>query len=217
MSLTVESTFKNDKTINTFIIASALCSCLFYLIFDVAAALGMTGILTDKYWKAISWYSPSILLAYSYLIMVVSIHCCMDGKKRFYTLMALCFSVIYVGLNSIVYICQIFVIAPSFIDNTFNTVSMFEVAEGKIFYPINTLAYTLMGISTLFLSFGFTTDKEEKAVKYVLFIHGIVAPAMFGTYIFKPIFIVSSTVGITYPIASILIAKRYRNILKGIL
>jgi hypothetical protein len=213
MNSNVES-IMSKKTIYLFILFSAICSCVFYVLFDIAAVLGMTGILVNKYWISISWYLPSILLAYSYLILVASICYSLDQGNRFFALLALCFSIIYVVLNSIVYSCQIFIIAPSFLNNTYDSVSLFEMAEGKIFYPINTLAYTLMGISTLFLSFAFTKDKGQKSIKYVLFIHGIVAPAMFGTYIFKPIFLISSTVGITYPIASILIAKRYSTMEK---
>lgn len=48
-------------------------------------------------------------------------------------------------------------------------------------------------------------------MKTILFIHGIAAPTMLGALLFKPLFALRATVGITYPIAALMIAGYFRR------
>jgi hypothetical protein len=90
------------------------------------------------------------------------------------------------------------IIAPSFLNNTFANVALLEMAEGKSLYAVN-------GLSTLFMSLSIKTKVPGKKINMILFIHGIVAPTAFGALLIKQLFVISATVGITYPISAILI------------
>lgn len=190
---------------------TAILSFVFYVLFDLAAVAGMTGLVTSPFVISLSWYAPSLLLAYSFLGMTIAMH--HDGVTavKMYSSCAVALAVIYATLNSFVYVIQVMVIAPSFLSGTSDAVSLFEMAEHRPLYAVNGLAYTIMGFSTLFLAASIRKVGPEKGVRTILFIHGIVAPAVLGALLFKPLFALSATVGITYPIAALLIARYFRQ------
>lgn len=189
--------------------AAAVLSFVFYVLFDLAAIAGMTGLVTSPFVISISWYAPSLLLAYSFLGMTIAMH--HDGitAVKMYSFCAVALAVVYATLNSFVYIVQVMVIAPSFLDGTFDTVSLFEMAAHRPLYAVNGLAYTIMGFSTLFMAAAIRKDGPGRGVKTILFIHGIVAPAVLGALLLKPLFVLSATVGITYPVAALVIARYF--------
>ncbi|HPG41510.1 MAG TPA: hypothetical protein PLP19_10335 [bacterium] len=196
---------------------TAILSFIFYVTFDIAAIAGMTGVITSPFINSLSLYAPSLLLAYSYLGMTIAIHYDSISKVNIFSFCALALAVIYTTLNSIVYVIQVVIIAPSFLNNTFAMVSLFEMAANKPLYAVNGLAYTLMGFSTLFISFSIKGKGIERKTKIALFIHGIVAPTVFGALLYKAFFVLSATVGITYPISAILIAKYFASSRKELL
>lgn len=191
--------------------AAAVLSFVFYVLFDLAAVAGMTGMITSPFVISLSWYAPSLLLAYSFLGMTIAMH--HDGITvvKLYSFCAMALAVIYATLNSFVYVIQVMVVAPSFLSGTSEAVSLFEMAEHRPLYAVNGLAYTIMGFSTLFLAASIRKVGPDKGLKTILFIHGIVAPAVLGALLFKPLFALSATVGITYPVAALMIAKYFRR------
>ncbi len=180
--------------------------CGFLSGFDVAAVAGMLGFIKSPFIISLSWYTPSLLLAYSFLCMIISLYYDDISDKSIYSFFSIVLAIIYATLNSFVYIIQVLIIAPSFVSGNFAGLSLFEIAEGKPFWAVNGLAYTLMGFSTLFASFSVNGTGIRKWIKYLLFIHGIVAPAILGAVVAKPFFILSSTVGITYPVLAVVIS-----------
>ena len=188
---------------------SAILSAAFYLLFDVAAVAGMSGSIKDPFVVSLAWYGPSLLLTYSYLGMVAALYQDELCQNRLYILCALAVGLIYVTLNSMTYVIQVALIAPSFLNYTFANVSVFEMASGKPLYAVNGLAYTLMGFSTLFLSLSMRRRSSGNAMKTVLFLHGVVAPSVFCALFLNEAFFVSSTIAITYPASAFLIARYF--------
>ena len=185
---------------------TSLVSMICYLLFDIAAAAGMSGLISSPFVISLSWYAPSLLLAYSFLGMIIALHFDEISGVPLYSFCAIVLAVVYVTLNSFVYIIQVLIVAPSFITGNFADAAMFEVAEGKPFWAVNGLAYTIMGFSTLMASFSIRGTGLNRAIRILLLVHGIVAPAVLGAVMFKPFFILSSTVGLTYPIAATLVS-----------
>ena len=190
---------------------SALCSAFFYLAFDIAAILNMSGVLTSQYWISILYYTPSIFLALSFVIMMVSIHYYASPESKIYSHIGVTIACIYATINCFIYIIQVLIIAPSMLNGQFDSVALFEMAPGKPLIAANALAYTLMGLSTLFSAFAFKGSALKKTVRTVLFIHGIISPTIVGVLIWQPFFYISAFVGIIYPLAAILIAVLFRT------
>ncbi len=190
---------------------SALCSAFFYMAFDIAAILNMTEVLTSQYWISILYYTPSIFLALAFVIMTVSIHYYAPAESKIYSHIGVTIACIYATINCFIYIIQVLIIAPSMLNGRFASVALFEMAPGKPLYAANALAYTLMGLSTLFSAFTFKEGTLEKTIRKVLLIHGVISFTIVGVLIWQPFFYISAFVGIIYPVAAILIAVLFRT------
>ncbi len=188
---------------------SALFSAFFYLAFDIAAIMNMSGILTSPFWISISYYTPSIFLALSFVVMTVSIHHYAPSESKIYSHIGVTLAGIYATINCFIYIIQVLIIAPSMLNGQFDSVALFEMAPGKPLIAANALAYTLMGLSTLFSAFAFKGGALEKTIRAVLLTHGIISPTIVGVLIWQPLFFISASVGIIYPLAAVLIAALF--------
>lgn len=191
---------------------SAACSAFFYLAFDISAILNMSGVLTSRYWISVLYYTPSIFLALSFVIMIVSIHYYASTESKIYTHIGITLACIYATINCFIYIIQVLIIAPSMLNGQFDSVALFEMAPGKPLIAANALAYTLMGLSTLFSAFAFKGGTLKKTIRTLLLTHGIISPAIVAVLIWQPFFYISAFVGIIYPLAAILIAVLFRPI-----
>lgn len=189
---------------------SALLSAFFYLVFDIAAILNMSGILTSQYWVSLLYYTPSLFLALAFVILTVSIHYYAPPEAKIYSHIGVTLACIYATINCFIYIIQVLIIAPSMLNGQLDSVALFEMAPGKPLIAANALAYTLMGLSTLFSAFAFKGGTLEKTIRTVLLTHGIISPTIVGVLIWQPLFYISASVGIIYPLAAILIAVLFR-------
>lgn len=190
---------------------AALFSAFFYLAFDIAAILNMSGILASQFWISILYYTPSIFLALSFVVMMVSIHHYAPPESKIYSHIGVTLASIYATINCFIYIIQVLIIAPSMLNGQFDNVALFEMAPGKPLIAANALAYTLMGLSTFFSAFAFQGVALEKTIRKVLLIHGIISPTIVGVLIWPPLFYISASVGIIYPLAAVLIAVLFRR------
>lgn len=184
----------------------AILSALFYICFDVVAVSTITGALVSKYWISIWMYTPSLFSALSFVILSITIHYYAGTERKIWSHIGIVLAVMYATLNCFIYITQISIIAPSFINGQFAHVAIFEVAPGKPLYAVNALAYSLMGLSTMFLALVFKKVGIENWVRIVLLLHGVMAPAIVGVILWPSLIYISASVGITYPLAAILLA-----------
>lgn len=209
--LTDKENHAEHNLINKIGFWSALLSAFFYVIFDIVAIITMSGLLTSQFWISILTYTPSLFIALSFVILMVSVHYYAPSELKIWSHIGMALAGIYATLNCFIYIIQILVIAPSFLNGLFDNVALFEMAPNKPLYAANALAYSIMGLSTLFSAFIFKGRGLAKITKSVLIIHGAVAPTIIGVLIWKPLFFVSASVGITYPLAAILIAVLFHE------
>ncbi|MDR1630566.1 MAG: hypothetical protein LBS36_10210 [Oscillospiraceae bacterium] len=190
---------------------SSLLSAVFYIAFDTAAILSASGVLTSKYWTSILFYAPSIFLALCFVVMSVSVHYYASPKIKICTHIALAVAGIYATINCFIYIIQVLIIAPSMLSGRFDAVALFEMAPEKPLYAANALAYTLMGVSTLFSAWAFEGGGLAKAIKILFLVHGIAALANVLVLIWPNFLFISATVGILYPAGAILAAVFFKK------
>ncbi len=208
----------NTHTVDHIGFWAAILSAIFYLAFDVAEAVNLSGGIKSPSWVTITVYGPSLLIALCFIVLMVSLHNSVLPEHRFWSSMALAFANIYVTLNCFIYIIQVLVIAPSFLHGTFDKLSLFGMAQDNPLsaatsplVAVNALAYALMSVSTFFASFAMPGKGLNAWARNLLRIHGIVAPTVVGALVWAPLIVVSATVGITYPIAAILLALVFRK------
>src|SRR5574341_260702 len=209
---------EKPKVISQFGFWAAIFTAIFYLAFDVAEAANLSGAIKSPSWVTIIVYGPSLFIALFFFFFMVSLHHSVPPERRFWTSIALAFANIYVTLNCFIYIIQVLVIAPSFLHGTFDKVSLFGMAQDNPLssgsaplVAVNALAYTLMSVSTFFASFAIPGKGLNAWARNMLRIHGVFAPAVVGALIWPPLIVLGATVGITYPIAAVLLALVFRR------
>src|SRR5689334_19804383 len=129
MSESPITTVDGSKVVRQFGFWSAILSAVFYLAFDVAEAMNLSGALTTPYWITMTVYGPSLLLALSFVVLMVSLHNSVSQDLKFWTSLALTFAIIYVTLNCFIYVIQVLVIAPSFLHGTFDKLALFGMSQ----------------------------------------------------------------------------------------
>ena len=201
---------------------SAILTAVFYVAFDVAEAANLAGAIKSPSWVTITVYGPSLFIALFFIVVMVSLHRSVPVERRYWSSMALAFGNIYVTLNCFIYIIQVLVIAPSFLHGNFDKVALFGMAQENPLssataplVAVNALAYALMSVSTFFASFAIPGKGLNAWARTLLRIHGIAAPTVVGALIWPPLIVVSATVGLTYPIAAILLALVFQRGLGG--
>ncbi|MGC4152600.1 MAG: hypothetical protein QM628_05910 [Propionicimonas sp.] len=191
---------------------SAGGSAFFYVAFDVVAILELSGVLSSPFWRSVLSYAPSIFLALTFLAMAAVIHGVSRPESRVWTHVGVCLACMYATINCFIYIIQVLIVAPSMLNGGFEAVALFEMAPGKPLIAANALAYTLMGLSTLFLAAAFKGGgRLEKVTRGVLLAHGVISPTVVGVLLWPPLLSISAFVGILYPWAAIMIAVLFRN------
>jgi hypothetical protein len=91
--------------------AAILC-VLFAACFSIVALAANFTMLIPAIWVNPLSFAPSLLLAWSYLLLVAYALDVALPKDRAWALLGLCFSVLYATMNSIVYVAQLVVVTP---------------------------------------------------------------------------------------------------------
>lgn len=186
---------------------SAAGSAFFYVAFDTVAILELSGVLSSPFWRSVLSYAPSIFLALTFLVMTAVIHGVARPESRVWTHVGVCLACMYATINCFIYIIQVLIVAPSMLNGEFEAVALFDMAPGRPLIAANALAYTLMGLSTLFLAAAFKGGSRlEKVTRGVLLAHGVISPTVVGVLLWPPLLSISAFVGILYPWAAIMIA-----------
>jgi hypothetical protein len=91
---------------------AATLSVLFATCFSIVALAANFTTLIPVIWVNPLSFAPSLLLAWSYLVLMA---CVLDAalpERRVWALVGLCFAVLYATINSIVYLVQLVVVTP---------------------------------------------------------------------------------------------------------
>ena len=91
---------------------AALLSVLFAASFSLVALAANFTTLIPAIWVNPLSFAPSLLLAWSYLVLMACVLDAAPPEHRVWALLGMCFSVLYATINSIVYVVQLVVVTP---------------------------------------------------------------------------------------------------------
>jgi hypothetical protein len=123
-------------------------------------------------------YLTSIFIAWSFVIMLCTFTYYSDDSSRVAGFCAVAFGVMYAVCNSIVYFTQLTTVRVDKLSD--QATILLDFQKFGLFFSYDMLGYCFMAISTLFV--GMTIDvktKSDKALKYLLMIHGVFAIGCF--------------------------------------
>lgn len=158
---------------------------------------------------------PSLLLALSYIIMIVCIHRILPEDKKLWSLIALSIGIVYAVMASINYNIQAVSVRQSLAAGEINGIEMFLPDNTHSIYNALANSYVYMAISMFFAAFIFEKGKLEKWIRGLLLVQIISAIGQIGYSmidISETIFIVTSMIWVVgAPASFILIAIWFKD------
>jgi hypothetical protein len=158
-------------------------------------------------------FIPSLLLAPMFVIMMLCIHYYAPEEKKVLSQLGFSFSLICAAVLSIHYYVQLTVVQQGILNNELSGLWQFVAPNPhSFFWTLAALGYGFMGIALLFAAPIFS-EKSERAIKWLFVANGIVGIAFlvgnaFGIFVVN---IMASFIwGVLFPIAAILMAKKFR-------
>jgi MFS family permease len=159
-------------------------------------------------------FIPSLLLAPVFVIMMLCIHYYASQEKKVLSQLGFSFALICAAVLSIHYYIQLTVVQQGILNNELSGLWQFAAPNPhSFFWAFAALGYGFMGIALLFVAPIFK-EKSENAVKWLFIANGLVGIAfLIGNALgFFLVNIFASFVwGVLFPIASILMAKKFRK------
>jgi len=108
---------------------SAALAALLSITFTVGAALGIVGVLRAP-WDIIVGEGASLLLAPTFVVMMVCVHYLAPDQKKLWSHTGLAFALLYAALASIVYVVWLFVLEPKVLSGQPEEVAPFLFEPG---------------------------------------------------------------------------------------
>jgi hypothetical protein len=133
-------------------------SCIEYPYTDVAAFVPIEYI----------WMYPALLLALSFVVLVICIHYCTDTDKKVFSQIALSFAIIAAAVHAINYFIQLTVVQPSLLKGELDGLALYsQYNPHGIFIALEDVGYLMMGIAFLFVAVVFVRRAIlERAIRY---------------------------------------------------
>src|SRR6266567_3325783 len=137
------------KTVRAFCFWAATAMAVTYIVFIAGfIANGMS--LLPVPWDQIVAVGASILIAPSFVLLLVGLHYFAPEEKRLWTHGAIAFGLLYATFVSLVYVTLLFVVEPHVINHTESEVAPFLFAKGSFTQMVDGLGYTYMSLASAF-------------------------------------------------------------------
>lgn len=157
---------------------------------------------------------PSLLLAPMFVIMMLCIHHYASDDKKVLSQLGLSFALICATVLSIHYCIQLTVVRQGLLNNKTTGLWQFVAPNPhSFFWTFAALGYGFMGVALLCAAPVFA-GKSERTIKWFFVTNGIVGIGFLignGIGIFAVDILASFAWGALFPIASVLLVKRFRN------
>lgn len=194
---------KKNKTILTIGFWSALITTLFALIYIVPQliiGIDMPESKNDLFWILI----PSMFLALSFMIMMVSVHYYASEDKRIWSQIGMLLATAYFVFVSIVYFTVLTVTLPHNLNGDLASVEILRYTPKSFMTGIDALGYTSMSLATLFAAPVFFGTKLKKWIRIFFISNGIISPIILSTQLYPLMAYAGATWILTMPLSSIL-------------
>lgn len=192
---------------------SSLCTTLFaiiYIIPQLIIGIDMPASKKDQFLILL----PSLFLAPSFLIMMVSVHYLADPARKIWSHIGIVFATAYFVFVSIVYFTVLTVTLPHILRGDSTSVALIQYIPKSFLTGIDALGYTAMSLSTLFSAGIFVRRGLESWLKWVFILNGVIAPVILSTQIYPEMAYAGATWIITLPLSSILLAILFYRLKK---
>jgi hypothetical protein len=192
---------KMNTSVNKVGFWSAILVAIFAIIYSVAQIV-VIAVPPTPPWDFIELFAPSLFLAWSFIVMMISIHYYASEDRKIYSHIGLTFGVLYAALVSIVYFAELSVAVPMVFRGetypawlSFNSPSMLVSIDG--------LGYVFMALATLFASQVFAGQKQQSLIRWAFFANGLLSIVIFAAVFIPSVTMIGALWIITMPLSAI--------------
>lgn len=190
----------------------SILSSIFAIFLTVTGILRVIGILS-QHWSNILVCVASLLLAISFLAMMIAVHYVARDERKIWSHAGVAFAILYTALVSIVYIVLLFLVEPSIIKGQTANIAPFIFTRGTFTQIVDGLGYAFMSMATLFAAPVFRGERHGIWVYGFFLANGLMALPVLISYLAYNI-LLGLPWAITLPGATIALAgylaKNYR-------
>ncbi len=118
-------------------------------------------------WDQIVAVGASILIAPSFVLLMVGLHYFAPEAKRVWTHGAIAFGLLYAAFVSLVYVTLLFVVEPHVVNHTESEVAPFLFARGSFTQMVDGLGYTYMSLAVGLTASIFASGRLASSIKWI--------------------------------------------------
>ena len=171
------------RQLRRFGLYSALATAITYSVF-LLGFFSNSASLVPRPWDQSIAVGASLLIAPSFVLLVVSIHYAAPELKRMWTLGAIAFAILYAAFVSTVYVTLLFVVEPHVMDNTQSAVAPFLFAKGTFVQMLDGLGYTYMSLAVFLTAPVFSGGRVATWLRWLAILSGPSAVGVLASYYF---------------------------------
>ena len=203
----------SNKTLSRIGFWSAILTAAFSIAYIIPQLIFMFFVTPSAKHVELTWLmAPSLLLAPSFVVLMVSIHYLIHEEKRIWSLIGLAFSIIYAVLVSITYYVQLGVAVPYMIEGRSDEIAVLVFEHGSFLFAIGILGYGFQSLATLFVAFAFNHGKLEKWIRWLFIINGfLVLPVTLQIFLPELVYL-AGLWAVTFIVPAILLAIVFKRI-----
>ena len=192
---------------------SALLTAFFCLLFTIAAVFTESHLLPAP-WDVVLTIAPSLLLAPSFLAMLVGVNALTPSERKVWSQLGVAFAGVYVPLCVAAYIVELFVVEPRLLRGDTPQMALLTLARGdSVFNAIDGLGYMFMCLSTIVAAPAFGQNRLERWIRWLFLANGMLAVPIFLTYFVNRSFIwLAALWSVTVTASAILLAVHFRRV-----
>lgn len=174
------------------------------------AQIAVLAIPPSPPWDFIGLFAPSLFLAWTFVIMLISIHYYAPEESKIYSHIGMAFAILYAALVSIVYFVELSIAVPLvFQGQTYP--QWLSFTSPAMMGSIDGLGYGFMSIATLFASQVFAGSKSNRLIGWAFFANGLLAIVILSA-VFVPALTLIGALGIiTMPLSSIAAIRLFQK------
>jgi len=143
----------------------------------------MLGLLRDP-WDPVIPIGASLLIAPSFLLLMISVHHAAPEHAKIWSHAAVAFATVYASLVSLVYVTWLFVVEPHVLDHTESEIQLLVFETGSFMQMVDGMGYTFMGTAALLAAPCFKGPGLARWARVLSIASGPAALLVFLAYVF---------------------------------
>lgn len=160
---------------------------------------------------------PSLVLAPTFIVLMVSIHYYAAQDKRMWSQLGIAFAIVYAVMASLNYIMQLTIVRFSILNQETDGLAMFVMGNPHSIFWALASAYVFMNLAMLFAAPVFEGGKLERGIRRLFYANGASAMVtIFGIVVDSPpVYLLGSLVPwcVVFSLATTLLAVLFRRAL----